>query len=44
VAMTAAGATAGTLARNVMDGAERQRLVANVAGHLHEGVYKPPTK
>jgi catalase len=29
---------AGALVRNVMDDAERQRLVASVAGHLHKGV------
>jgi catalase len=29
---------AGTLVRDVMDDAERERLVSNVAGHLRNGV------
>jgi catalase len=29
---------AGTLLRDVMDDAERERLVSNVAGHLRNGV------
>jgi catalase len=32
---------AGTLVRNVMDEAQRDRLVSNVAGHLSKGVTEP---
>jgi catalase len=32
---------AGTLVRDVMDDAERKRLVSNVAGHLRSGVSEP---
>jgi catalase len=32
---------AGTLVREVMDDSERNRLVANVAGHLLNGVSEP---
>jgi catalase len=32
---------AGTLAREVMDDAERERLVDNVVGHLRAGVSEP---
>lgn len=32
---------AGTLVRDVMDDAQRDRLVANVAGHLSDGVSEP---
>jgi catalase len=32
---------AGTLVREVMDDAQRERLVANVAGHLSAGVSEP---
>ncbi len=32
---------AGTLVRDVMDDAERDRLVSNVVGHLNNGVSKP---
>ena len=31
----------GTLVREVMDDAERERLVSNVAGHLRNGVTEP---
>ena len=32
---------AGTLVRDVMDDAERERLVDNVVGHLRAGVSEP---
>jgi catalase len=32
---------AGTLVREVMDDAARERLVSNVAGHLRKGVSEP---
>jgi len=32
---------AGTLVRDVMDDAQRDRLVSNVVGHLSEGVTEP---
>jgi catalase len=35
---------AGTLVRNVMDDAQRTRLVSNVVGHLREGVSEPVLK
>lgn len=34
---------AGTLLRDVMDDAERERLVSNVAGHLRNGRYMSNT-